>query len=163
MSDRDGDWENGVERERDTGQRQCTGTSSEIFELNPKTKWKLLISLALILLSTPLRFHSVDPCYFLQYIHVQCTRDGGVAHFARILFLGWDAYCERAFAFALIRTYINCACACACLYLCNFSFAFFSSGWIAIINLLRNFFQSIKHTKCKLLMLQCHSMNELVT
>lgn len=148
-------------RERDTGQRQCTGISSEIFELNPKTKWKLLISLALILLSAPLRFHSVDPRYFLQYIYVHETAVSPIL--PEYFFLGWDAYCERAFAFALIRTYINCACACACLYLCNFSFAFFSSRWIVIINLLRNFFQSIKHTKCKLLMLQCHSMNELVT
>lgn len=75
MSDRDGDWENGDERERDTGQRQCTGTSSEIFELNPKTKWKLLISLALILLSAPLRFHSVLSSLFSSiYICTVYTR-----------------------------------------------------------------------------------------
>lgn len=139
--------------------RTRRGTSSENFGLNPKTKWKLLISLALIL-----RSPSVLIPWFVPHWSTSFRR----------LYKGCCVKC--AFAFALIRTYINCAC--ACLYLCNFLYAFSSHFYsisinvflhsfhlfislfvflslcvsavvgIVIINLLRNFFQSIKHTKC---------------
>lgn len=75
------------------------------FGLNPKTKWKLLISLALILLSSPV----LIPWFVPRRTISATARRYSV---------------ECAFAFALIRTYINCAC--ACLYLCNFMYAFFS-------------------------------------
>lgn len=101
-------------RERDTGQRQCTGTSSEIFELNPKTKWKLLISLALILLSAPLRFHSVLSLLFSS-IYI-CTRDGGVAHFARILSFGMRCIL-RACVRICIDSHLYQLCMCMCMFI----------------------------------------------
>lgn len=74
------------------------GTSSDIFGLNPKTKWKLLISLALILLSCCRSY----ACRTIEHHTMRCGAAMGVS--------------ERAFAFALIRTYINCAW-CMCMFI----------------------------------------------